>query len=886
MGAYPIQDLNCMTTDIAIGGTPATPGSPGTPAIPGTPGSPGVPATPGTPAIPAVPATPGTAGTPATTVTTAGQFVYSLPTASGSFAMWNGSTNAIINLSPAVTASGYAMACSCWDSSFNAYVAMVNTTTGNVIIYRVSSTGAVIGSYSSLNVTTGSLRNFAGMTYCNGYLFVCRVLNSSSYIDKIAGNLSGGLIGWQTRTGLVVYSSNSVNCISSIGTILGVDHGYQSGPYFATYDSNSLSLGTGAVFLTATSYTGTATNAFSCTVSNGSGAFYIIASTTTNQIRTFNLAGVQVWATSMTGSGAVAHGLVYDSFNNRLMVCGTGGTYGFQPIDPTSGAVLMGNSSYGTTWDSISTDGIGNLILQKNSQASNDVMMVNSTFTAVWGPSTFANAVHYGGSANKIGTISVNPGTPATAGSPGTPAVPATPGTPAIPAVPATPGTPAVPATPGTPAIPGVSTRAVSMLGVSNGEIFRFDTTQKYLLTNGPGALNPSAPTVFSAQNGTKMFFVDGLNYKWYDATTGAVAAWTLTAGSLPRDAMGNGCQLIETWNGRTVLAGLPRDSQNYFMSKVSDPRDFNYGVTPATTTMAIAGNLSPLGLVGAPIQCMIPYVDNTMIFGLSHQIWLLQGDPQNGGAFVIVTDKIGMPFGRPWCKDPNGQIYFLSDRHGVFKITPGALPVRVSQQIEQLIEGISLATSIVRMEWDTQAQGFGLWVTPLSGGQTMNFFWEERVNAWWPDAYANTDFQPNCVKAMDGDSPDTRCIFLGCRDGFIRSVNKKATMDDGLPIASFVYFGPIRTADLDDVTLKALHARLSTLSSPVTFSVYVGNSAEAAFSSQPVMAGTWTAGHNPTTYIRWSGVAVYIRIDCSAPWANEIIQCVYQKNGLVRRRA
>lgn len=801
IGAYPIQDLNFLTTDAPIPTTTIS----------------------------------------STTTNIQGQFTYALAAGAG-FGIGAGQTAigqtagvSVTTADPITSPHNFQFACSCWDAAGNAYVAQVNVTdaTVNVFIRKISATGVLSwGVFPGFVVTTGSLRRLAGMVVIGSVLFVAYTSAGTSKIATI-NTATGALLNaaWYSP-GATVWSTASQNCLGAIGNTIGFESAFSSAPAFVMCPANASS----AANLVICPHSGTQTNAVSSVCSDGAGIFYTIASVTTNQIRAIAINAVApLWSNSLVGGGT-PQALCFNASPPMLVAANTGGTYGVQSLQiggTSGGGTLLGDSSLGTTWNAVDSDGQGNFVLFKNAQASNDIVQVNTTFSTVWGPNSFANTTHYGTSVNKVAVT--NPGPPQ---------------------------------------------RVITPLGVSNGSIFKFDTTAQlsYLINGGTNALNAAAPYVFSAQNGTKMFYVDGVRYVVYDALTGVVTPWTLTAGTLPRDTYGNGCRLIETWNGRLVLSGLPFDSQNWFMSAVSAPLDFNTGVFPATTTMAVAGNNSPLGLVGAPIQCMIPYVDNTMIFGLSHQIWLLQGDPQNGGTFVQVTDKIGMPFGRPWCKDPNGQVFFLSSRAGVYKITPQGLPVPASQQIFQLLQNVNLANSIVRLEWDMNLQGLTLWLTPKAGGVTTNYFWDSRVNAWWPEAYASTGFSPNCVKAMDGDSPDQRNVFLGCQDGFIRMVKQSATLDDYLPITSFVYLGPLSTKDMDSVMLKSLHARLSQSSDPVTFAVYVGNTAEGAFNSQPVMTGTWTSGHNPTTYIRWAGSTVYVRINCTGSWALEVVQATYSK--------
>jgi hypothetical protein len=100
------------------------------------------------------------------------------------------------------------------------------------------------------------------------------------------------------------------------------------------------------------------------------------------------------------------------------------------------------------------------------------------------------------------------------------------------------------------------------------------------------------------------------------------------------------------------------------------------------------------------------------------------------------------------------------------------------------------------------------VFVTPIEKGpDTIHFFWEERLNAWWPVTFGDADFDPLAIHVFDGDLPDDRVILLGGRDGYIRAMDHTAEDDDGIDIDSEVLIGPFVTKDMDPILLKDLQA-------------------------------------------------------------------------------
>lgn len=435
------------------------------------------------------------------------------------------------------------------------------------------------------------------------------------------------------------------------------------------------------------------------------------------------------------------------------------------------------------------------------------------------------------------------------------------------------------------------SGRVVSLVAVSRGNVFS---------TVPPGggswipATNntPESPPlnvtglVRSTACNQLLFFADGVNACYWVPNTNQVKTWTPTAGQLPVDEDNNRPRLIWTWRGRVGQAGLLLDPQNWFFSAVSDPFNWDYSPLSQSPAQAVAGNNSPLGLIGDVITGVVPWTDDRCIFGGDSSIFMMSGDPMAGGQIDRVSDAIGFAWGEAWCKDPYGSLYFLSNRTGVYRWEWGGRPVRISQAIEQDLQQIDTGASGVRLLWDDRQQGFHLFVTPLSApGATTHFFWEWRTGGWFKDTFADTNVNPLCCVTFDGNLPTDRAALIGSWDGYVRKVDPAATDDDGQSIVSEVWLGPLLTQTLDDMTLFELQTVLGETSGSVSWAVYVGRTAEAASGSAAVASGSLSAGRNLTKWVNRAGHAVYVKLSSLNPWAMEQVRMRLSARGMVRQR-
>ena len=438
---------------------------------------------------------------------------------------------------------------------------------------------------------------------------------------------------------------------------------------------------------------------------------------------------------------------------------------------------------------------------------------------------------------------------------------------------------------------PSQSGRLVLLVATSAGNVYTFPAggTVWTAATNSASTNPPLNATglVRSTVNNQLQFFADGTHAVYYDPVTDEVLDWTLTDGIYPADADGNLPRLICTWRGRIVLSGLLRDPGNWFMSKVSDPFDFNYAPdVPVPADAAIAGNVAQQGKPPDVITALIPYSDDILILGMDHSIALFRGDPNYGGAIDHVTDSIGIAWGQAWCMDPSGVVYFFSNRTGIFGFVPGNQPQRISTAIDPILLTIDTGLFGIRMIWNDKYQGLHVFVTLLMEPQdTQHFFWEAKANAWWIDTFVDPNMNPLCCVAFDGNLQEQRVALLGGWDGYVRSIDSDATDDDGEVINSEVWIGPFLTAYNDSVMLKELQAVMASDSGDVAMAVYVGQTAEEALDSTPVVNGTWSAGRNLTNLVRRAAYASYVQMLSVQTWAMESIRCIVDPQGKVRRR-
>jgi hypothetical protein len=281
---------------------------------------------------------------------------------------------------------------------------------------------------------------------------------------------------------------------------------------------------------------------------------------------------------------------------------------------------------------------------------------------------------------------------------------------------------------------------------------------------------------------------------------TGYTEPATGISTSTPPEPVGfvpTNCCLTCNWRGRFVLAGDAVNPQNFYMARVGVPTDWNYAaLDPAA---AVAGNLSESGQIGEPIMALIPYTDDYMLIGCTNSLWMLQGDPADGGSIVRVSDSMGIIGPNAWCVDPMGTVYFIA-RGGLYSVRPiwefYQPPQLLSgETYDQYFQALINGQFYVSMQWDIDAKYMHIFGTPVDGTtQGVHLIFDQRNGGLWPQQYPlNHGPTATCKYSANNTNGGARAILLGGLDGNIRQWTNTNLSDDGDAISSYAVLGPVK---------------------------------------------------------------------------------------------
>ena len=422
-----------------------------------------------------------------------------------------------------------------------------------------------------------------------------------------------------------------------------------------------------------------------------------------------------------------------------------------------------------------------------------------------------------------------------------------------------------------------------NMVRVLNAAGTNYDTNP----TSYNSHLDSAAPYVQMAPAFGKVYIVDGksnLVYDPDDGTNGSLKKWTGSGmAETPKR-----CRLVETWRGRMVLARDPEDPSAWHMSEVFDPDGWdNFPQNPSASD-AISARNSRAGGIPDIINTVIPYNDDLCIFGGDSSIWQLTGDPRVGGQLDLVTDSTGISFGRPWCKDPNGRLWFFGSHGDLYVMAPGQLPTSVSaSRVPRSLQQVDLGNYYVNLVWNYIDNGVHIFVCPFGAGGTLvdHWFYDATNNAFHKDRFGQSNsnnIQPTAAIDLNGDTFDDRAVLIGGEDGRLRRWGKDSngnmpsddeqTTSADIAIDSYVTAGPIGPpGQTQQLQLTELSALLGDSQDGCNFEVFSSDNPEDL--GQAKAAGFLQPGRNGRKLIRVSGDNVFIRMRnarAGSRWAYE----------------
>jgi hypothetical protein len=369
---------------------------------------------------------------------------------------------------------------------------------------------------------------------------------------------------------------------------------------------------------------------------------------------------------------------------------------------------------------------------------------------------------------------------------------------------------------------------------------------------------------------------------KVYDPLTDTLAVLEASEGQAP-----TGCPLVCRYRDRLVLAGDPTAPHVWYVSRQSDPTDWDYSQEDAQA--AVAGTSSDAGVPGEPITALVPHSDDYLVLGCESSLWRLRGDPAYGGSLDNLSMTVGIVDRDAWCLTPEGDLVFLS-HDGVYVLPPGGngYPVALSREAlpDELLDFATWETRAI-MEFDTRGRGIHLFLTDETGRGSKHWWIDWTRKTFWP-VELRYNHDPFATCAVRNPHAGQSGVILGGYDGQLRRFDESAGNDDGYSFDSYVEVGPLPLGDdLHDGVLIELNAVIAHGSGDVVWGVSPAWTYEGALAAASTSTGTWSAGRSYASRPIGRGRAFLLTLagDGGTPWAVEKITAIVREAGRSRRR-
>ncbi len=364
---------------------------------------------------------------------------------------------------------------------------------------------------------------------------------------------------------------------------------------------------------------------------------------------------------------------------------------------------------------------------------------------------------------------------------------------------------------------------------------------------------------------------------KVYTPSTDAMVIMYATTGQVP-----TGCPLIARYCDRIVLAGHSVTPNAWYMSRVSDPLDWDF--SQEDSQRAVIGSASSAGVPGDPITAIVPHSDDYLIIACRNSLWRLRGDPAYGGSLDALSRTVGIIGPKAWCWGPNGELIFLS-LDGLYVLASGgdSFPQSVSREsLPNELLNINPDTITILMEYDIQSRGVYLFLTPISSNDCIHWFFDWQNKTFWPLSL-DGDYEPTSICQYNAVTIEDSAVILGCRDGYLRKFSNYAETDCGTIFESYVLIGPIPlSSDGYRGKIISSDAILATNSGDVTWGLMPSNTYEGSIIADVYSTGTWVAGLNATVYPACSGQAFCLMLsnESGRKWEVESINATIESAG------
>lgn len=319
---------------------------------------------------------------------------------------------------------------------------------------------------------------------------------------------------------------------------------------------------------------------------------------------------------------------------------------------------------------------------------------------------------------------------------------------------------------------------------------------------------------------------------KVYDCTGDSLADIAITPGNA--DAVDN-CTIVAVGFDRMIWSGNSTTPHGFWMSRVGDPLDYEFGLDSTDVTQAVDSTTLDGGNIGEKVTCIHSHNRECVLFGGTDSLHIIRGDPMQGGRMEVLSHTVG-PLGQfALCKTGDDQTVFLT-RNGVYYMPAGcgaAAQQLSKQKLPDALMGIDSSTYDAFLEYDTRFDGVHIFVTERAAASTNRQAWwlDWETGGYWPLEFTTSEQAQSIMRFDPLDASDKSGVLIG------GSAVRRYDRTDASSIASGnVYIGPLRLSPTPHH--KAIIQRMKVVfgdnhdDTTGTIAIYCAESGEAAYNA------------------------------------------------------
>jgi hypothetical protein len=324
---------------------------------------------------------------------------------------------------------------------------------------------------------------------------------------------------------------------------------------------------------------------------------------------------------------------------------------------------------------------------------------------------------------------------------------------------------------------------------VAGGEVFIIDpgSTTPTQLAYDAGITKKIKSTgyVGAAVFGDHVYFADGACYRKIKITdaTPTITVWSGAESHIrgpnphgtPGNEQGFRAQLLVRFGARLALASIESSPNNWFLSAISDPEDWNPSSGGAEDALAADSSIK-FGLVGEPIVALVPIAESGLLIAGRHTMTYLSADPvfTETARMIELSRSVGIVSSRAWCASDAQTIYVMS-QDGLYRVQPNEQLVTQSGRItggrldtffqQQKFDALNCV-----LGYDAEGQNVHCLMSRLDlPASSVHLMYSQATDAFWP---YKTGWPPFHAPTCCGDFPfgDARAPILafGSSEGFV----------------------------------------------------------------------------------------------------------------------